>query len=135
MSTKNVVNTALYSKLSVGSALVTLLGGTTIYSQLAPDGKPLPYVVFSQQAGGPLNINPSDLREPLYFVRGFASSAALAGSIDAACSGLLHKQALSVTGYTHVFTQREEEFETVEIEPSGEKIYMAGAFYRITLDA
>lgn len=134
MSTKNVVNAALFSKLSGGTALITLLGGTSIYSQQAPDGKAPPYVVFSQQAGGPMNINPSDLRGLLYFVRGFASTGMAAGSIDAACSTLLHKQALTVSGYTHVWTQREEEFETIEVTPSGDKIFMAGAFYRIELD-
>ena len=116
--------------------MTALLAGTTsVYHLQAPDNATLPYVVFNQQGGGPLNVNPSDLREPLYFVRGYASTANTAGSIDAQVNNLLHKQTLSVVGYTNVSTQREEEFETVEITPSGEKIYMAGAFYRVTLDS
>ena len=69
MSVLNVTNAGIYSKLSANSTLTTLLGGTAIYYQQAPDNQALPFVVYSLQAGGPDNINPSDLRNQVYFVR------------------------------------------------------------------
>lgn len=135
MSVLNVTNAAIYSKLSANSTLTTLLGGTAIYYQQAPDNQALPFVVFSLQAGGPENINPSDLRNQLYFVRGYAATPALAGSIDAQCSTSLHKATLTVSGYTNFWTVRENDFAMPINEPNGARSNMAGAYYRIRLDS
>lgn len=136
MSVYNVLNTSIYSKLTSGTALTNLLAGTTsIYYQQAPDEATLPFVVFSHQAGGPENTNPSDMRRQIVYVRAYASTPALAGSIDAQISTLLHRGALSITGYTAMSSWREEEFTLLENLPSGERIYTAGAFYRIQLDS
>lgn len=135
MSVLNVTNAGIYSKLSANSTLTTLLGGTAIYDQHAPDNKALPYVVFSLQAGGPDNINPSDLRNQLYFVRCYTSTRDLAGSIDAQCSASLHKATITVAGYTNIWTARETEFAMPINEPNGQRTYMAGAYYRIRLDS
>lgn len=135
MSVLNVTNAAIYSKLAANSTLTTLLGGTAIYDEHAPDNQALPFVVFSLQAGGPENINPSDLRNQLYFVRGYAATRDLAGSIDAQCSTSLHKATLTVSGYTNFWTVRETDFAMPIIEPNGKRIYMAGAYYRIRLDS
>jgi hypothetical protein len=67
-------------------------------------------------------------------VRGYAASALAAGSIDAACSTLLHKQAITITGYTNFWTAREMDLATVENPPNGKPVYMAGGLYRIRLD-
>ena len=136
MSTLNAVNTSLYSTLSGGTALTAMLAsGSAVYNGMAPDNAVKPYVVFSQQAGGPMNINPSDIREVLYFVRGYAMTPALAGSIDAQISNLLHKRTLTVTGYTNYMTTRETDISLVETPPDGSKCWMAGAIYRIRLDS
>lgn len=134
MSVKNLIDTAVYSRLTGGTALIAVLGGTAIYNTHAPDGASLPYVVYSQQTGSPDNLTPSDSRTLLYWVRVYSSSGAQAGTIDALVSGLLHKQTLTVTGYTNYGTRRETEISTIEIDDAGRRIYQSGAFYRIQID-
>ena len=135
MSVYNVLNAAIYSKLTGGTALTAILSGGTasIYGKQATDGAALPYVVFSPVAGGPLNICPADMRDMVYFVRGYSLSDAGAGSIDAQISSLLHGGSLSVSGYTNYNIVREQDFSMIENLPSGQKVYMAGANYRISL--
>jgi len=100
-----------------------------------PDAATLDYVVFSVQAGGPLNITPSDLREQIYYVRGYSDTSALrAGSIDTQISALLHHGTLNVTGYTVMSINRESDFQFVENLPNSDKVYCSGGFYRISLD-
>lgn len=134
MSTDNVLHAALFSALS-GTAVTTLLGGTAVYYAIAPDEAALPYVVFSKVGGGPLNDNPHDDRAPLYWVRAYAETAALAGSVDAAVSTALHRGALTVTGYTNIWTARELELAGVELDDARQRTYYAGAYYRIRLTA
>ncbi len=135
MSVTNALNTGMYSKLTGASALTALLAsGSAVYYQQAPDYASYPYVVFSIQAGGPENDNPHDSRDMLYYVRGYATKPALAGSVDAQISTALHRQTLTVSGWTNIWTVREEEIALVEQLSSGERVYSAGATYRIWLD-
>ncbi len=130
------LRTGLYSTLAGGTALTALLSGTTaVYYLEAPDSETLPYVVYSGVAGGPMNITPSDIRDNVVYVRGYAYRPDTAGSIDAAISNLLHGHTLTVSGYTNWRTIREEEIEVVEVVISGERVYSAGANYRISLDS
>jgi hypothetical protein len=132
MSINNLVASAIYSKLTAG----TVLGaGVGVYRNQATEGAVLPYAVFSLQAGGPQNINPSDLRDEVYFVRAYAAKAADAGAIDALASGALHKQTLTVTGYTNISTVRELDLELIENPPNGRPVFMCGGLYRISVDA
>jgi hypothetical protein len=133
MSVVNALNTAVYSVLSANATLTTLLGGTAIYYQQAPDNAALPYVVFSHQAGQPDNTHGHDMRNQLVFVRGYSGTVTQAGSIDLICGTTLHRRSLSVTGYTNFWTAREQEFSMIDNEPNGEKTYMAGAYYRVRL--
>jgi hypothetical protein len=133
MSVINALNTTLYSLFSGDSTLITLLGGTAVYFLQAPDGAALPYVVWSLQAGGPRNDTHHNARDEIIFARGYASTPALAGSIDAQVSSLLHRKILSVSGYNNFWTSREEDFALVENPPDRTRVYMAGATYRIRL--
>ena len=134
MSVQNELNAALYSTLTGGTALTSLLAGTTsVYFLQAPEDATLPYVVYSYQAGGAENVTPSDMRSQLVYTRGYASTPALAGSIDAQISSLLHRQTLSVSGWANFWTAREEDFILVENPPDKSPIYMSGASYRIRL--
>ena len=137
MSVLNAINTALYSKLNAATALTNLLAGTTsIYYEQAPEGATLPYVVFSHQAGGPTNDYAGDSRDQLVYVRGYTTAGpAAAGSIDAQVSTLLHRGSVNVSGYVNYWTAREEEIAFVENAPDGERVWNAGAVYRIRLDA
>lgn len=132
MSVSNAIGSALYSKLTQGTPLAC---GTAVFRGQGTAGAPLPYAVFSLQAGGPLNQTPGDLRDEVYFVRAYGTSMAQAGTIDGQISGLLHHGTLSVAGYTNYYTARETDLELVENPPDGKPVYMAGALYRISLDA
>ena len=136
MSVFNVLNTAIYSKLTGGTALTSLLAsGSAVYYLQAIDNATLPYIVFDHPGGGPQNINPSDMRSQLVQVRCYALSPALSGSIDAQASALLDRKTLSVTGYTNFVTVRETDVSSVEVPEDGTKIYMSGASYRVRLDS
>lgn len=132
----NVLDTALFSKMSSGTALTALLAGTnSIYHLHAPEGASMPYVVFNIQGGGNENITPSDMRNYLVYVRGYAGTAVVAGSIDTQISALLDKGTLSVSGYTNFWTVRETDIESADLLPNGKYVYGSGAIYRIRLDS
>lgn len=129
----NVINAAIYTTLQAGTALTTLLAGTTsIYHLQAPDNSTLPYVVFSIQAGGDENQTPKRRKNNLLYIRGYSDiSAASAGSIDTEIDALLDSKTISVSGWANIWTKRENDIELIENLPSGEKIYCMGGFYRM----
>ena len=133
----NALNTAIYSKLTGGTALKALLASSSsVYYEQAPGGASFPYVVFSIQGGGDLNLCPSRMKDMLYFVRGYSkTSPAAAGSIDAQIGALLHDKTLTVTGWSNYRTQRETDIENVEVTTADEDIYMSGGVYRVSIDS
>lgn len=133
MSAITAINAAIYSALGASTALVTALGGTYIYERQAPDDKDLPYVVYSFQGGGPENISPGNLQSDLVYVRAYAGTPGQDGTIDGYCQTALHRQTLTVTGFTNIWTAREEDIVLVENPPGGKRIYTAGGIYRIRL--
>ena len=137
MSVSNLIAAALYTKLSAGTALTALLAGSTsIYNVQAQGSAAFDYVIFSLQAGGPSNITPSDLREQVYFIRGYSdTTAAKAGSIDTQINNLLHHGTLAVSGYTTLSINREMDYQLVENLPNGKQVWTAGGSYRIYLDS
>lgn len=130
----NELNAAIISRLSGGTALTALLGGTAIYHAQAPDGTALPYLVFSTQSMIDENQTANRTKNALVYVRAYATKAAQAGSIDAAADALLHDVPLTVTGYTNFWLRRDGEVELIENTPNGSKIYSSGATYRVRLD-
>lgn len=135
MSVFNVLNSAIFSRLSGGTALTTALGGTAIYYQVAPDERALPYVVWSFQSG-PTEPQRTRHRDPeaLVYVRAYADDAAEAGRIDAHIDSLLHARPLTVTGYTNYWIGRTQSIADVEIDETQFKTYSAGALYDLRLD-
>jgi len=134
MSVQNVLNTGLYNKMAAGTALTTSLGGTFLYYGQAPDHQATPFVVWSYTGGiGYENITPSNLVNELVFVRVYADNPALAGTIDGQLSALLHKQELTVSGYTNFWMAREQSVGFPEIDEAKKTTWMSGAFYRVRL--
>jgi len=127
----NAINASLYSTLAAGTALTTALGGTAIFHMNAPEGRALPYVVYSFQGGGDVNESPHGDNESVRFVRVYAATAKQAWEIDALVKPLLHNVALTVTGYTTVICRREDDYETVETDAANVRTYTAGGLYRI----
>ena len=130
-----VVDTGLYNKLAGDSTLMALCsGGTPVFQWRAPPDTARPYVVFFFAGGGTENVNPSDLTNFRYAVKGVSDTLEAAANIKARVRTVLHKQTLTVTGYTNFDTAEENEVRMVEDAPDGNPIYHYGAYYRIRLD-
>jgi hypothetical protein len=134
MSIQNALNTAIYSRLTGGTALTSLLAGTTsCYYIQAPNNATLPFVVWDIVDDPDTNYTANRNVVALVFARGYATSPALAGSIDAAIYTEMMR-GLSVSGWTEFWKGREEGFHVVETDQAGINVYMAGAHYRLKFD-
>ena len=133
----NQVDTAIYSTLTGGTALTSLLASSSsVYHIRAPNVTTFPYVVFSLQGGGPENITPSDLWNVVYFIRAYsATNATAASNIHAEIRKLLHKKTLTISGFTNFWSALETELETAEENPDKTPIFMSGGLYRIRFDS
>lgn len=132
----NVLNAAIYSRLQTTTAITSLLSGTTaIYNQQAPEGATLPFVVFSVPSELDENMTQNRTKNNVVYIRAYSgSSAAQAGSIDAAIDTALHLIPLTVSGWTNFWMAREQGIELVETQSTGKIIYSAGANWRVRLD-
>lgn len=130
-----VVETAIYNKLSGGTALIAHLGGTAIYAGIAPNNTPLPVVIFQWQGGGDENDSPRRTRNEVWTVKAISTSKSQAGTIDGDIDALLHMKTLSITGYTNFWTAREGSVNYVEVDAGGTAIFHRGAMYRIWMCA
>lgn len=133
----NAIDTGLRATLCGGTVLTNMLAGTaSVYHIRAPDGASYPYVLFDVQGGGPENINPSDLGNYVYYVRAYTTTGATnASQIHDQVRALLDKAALTVTGYTNIWTRLETELEIVDETPDRKPVYSAGGLYRIRIDS
>jgi len=130
-----VVDVGLTSKLAGDGTLVAMLtDGTAIYQDQAPPGTARPYVIFGWAGGGNENINPSELLNFVYSVKGVSDVLETASDIAARVKTVLHKQSITVVGYTNFWLNAEGELRLTEVAPDGDPIYHRGAFYRIRLD-
>ena len=101
----------------------------------APDNAVMPFIVISQQAGGDENFDRHRTKNLVYFIRAYSQvSKVQAGNIDAAVDAAMHLQTLSPTGWSNFWTAREEDLSAVETPQSGQKIYMAGGYYRVRIE-
>jgi len=129
----NALNTAVYSKLSAGTALTGALGGTCIYHGVAPEGKALPYVIWSYVAGGHENMTPNESVNAVLYIRAYAVDAKTAAKLDGYVADLL-ETTLSVTGWNNYWLAREESIVLPEIDDTGKSTWSCGAYYRVRLD-
>jgi hypothetical protein len=129
----NSLSSAVFSKLSQGTALTALLAGTSsVYFNIAPDEATLPYVVFSYQSAMDENLTPRRSVNDLMYIRGYTDvSGAAAGNIATQIDNLFQGATITVTGWTNFWSARETEIENTEITASGKRIYNAGGVYRI----
>lgn len=128
----NEMDAAIYTRLQTTSGLTSLLAGTAaIYHLQAPEGQGYGYVVFNLQGGGDANETPRRRKNTVYFIRGYAASAASAGTIDAQIDTAVHLVPLTVSGWTNIWLARFQDLELVENDPSGRPVYMSGGLYRM----
>lgn len=129
----NALDTAIYSKLAAGTALVSALGGTAIYNTLAPRGRAFPYVIFSQQSGAEDNETPRRTTSFYYLAKGVAATLSDAGALADLVDDILHDATLSVSGQTNYWTRRANTVHYLETTTAGEYVGHAGAVYEIRL--
>lgn len=128
------LETALYTKLSTTAALITELGGTAIYSKMAPQGVGANYVVFQYQGGGDDNKTTQRARNLIYTIFGVAKTQAKAAAIDGEIDTALHNQSLTVSGWTNYWLAREDDINLIELDAGGVATYRVGGQYRIRME-
>ena len=125
----------LYNKLAAASGLTALLSATTaIYPDIAPQGTAMPYVVYSYAGGGLENINPSELHNEVYIVKGVDDERSVASNIQAQIKSALHLQTLTVSGYTNLWMACEGQVNFHEVDREGKSLFHQGYYVRIRLD-
>lgn len=136
MSVFNALGSAVYGKLSGGTALTALLAGaTSVYNVAPPFEAAYDYVVFNVQTGNEENDSAHRVKDITLQVRAYSTALNRAGSIDAACDVLLHRQALSVSGWVEIFTpQRIQDIEIIEYDESDRPIYTRGGLYELKIE-
>lgn len=90
----------IYGHLAAGTALVSALGGTAIYSVQAPSTARLPYVLISLAAGGDTNTNPVDDIDVRMTVKAVDDSLLTALQLAGHVRDRLHEETISLdTGW------------------------------------
>lgn len=135
MSIQNVLNAAIYSRLTGGTALTALLtSGTAIYFKQAPDhSEDSDFVIFDYGSEVDLSFSPGREKDVLVLAKGISTKPAAAGSIDFQIDALLNDQALTLSGWSNRWIRRETGISYPEVDEAKRKWYHAGAYYRITL--
>lgn len=127
------MGSALYSTLAAGTALTNKLGGTAIYSPIAPQGTNPPYVVYSFSAGSDDNSTPRRARSQVWTVKAVGTAGLKdAAEIDNLVDTLLHEQTLTVTGWANYWTARIQDI-CYSQEAGGVLYWHVGAQYRIRI--
>jgi hypothetical protein len=132
------MNTAIYSRLSGGTALTSLLSGGTatpcVFYMQAPDNITQPYVTWSFPSEIDQNLISHRMKDVVLRVQGYCTSPALAGTIDAQIDSLLNESELTMgTPWTNIWLRRENGFQMINQTEAGTRYYTSGADYRVEL--
>ena len=106
--------------------------GADIYDTLAPSGTDYPYIVFQYSGGGDETLSDLDTRNEVWQVKVVTDDHAEAHTIANAIRTALHRQALTVTGWEHLWTIHLDPVWMVE-SVAREQVYHAGGTFRIRL--
>ena len=133
----NELWSALWTRLSGGTALTTLLssGTASIHHLQVPGGSGYPCLTFGVRSGGDEIDNPHRRVDMTVLIKAISNVGAKeAGAIDSAADTLLHGSPLTVSGWTNTSLMREgERIEYVEATPAGDLFYHVGGVYRARL--
>jgi hypothetical protein len=127
----NVLNKAVYGWLTGSTALTTALGGSKVYSQMAPVNVLLPYVVFRLQSGGPVNDTPREAADVIVAVIGVAETAAASETIADLIKARMHNAEITASGGWRDF--RSEQIGAVQFveQIESKQYWRAGGNYRL----
>lgn len=131
----NEFDAALRARLLGFAALTALLATSqSVFNRVTSETAALPYVVFSLNAGGPVNRSPHRSETLVYLVKGLAKDdAARADDIDAQIDAALHDQPLAVVGWENYWLARESRIRFEEPAAGGKLIFHSGGLYRARL--
>lgn len=132
----NALDTVVYGRLAAATALTALMGGTFVYTLIAPEDGSKRFVEFGIQGGGDEHITPVRRKNQVLRVKAVSNvSKADAGSIDAYAETALLSAPLSPSGWRDTFwLKRETDIEFVEVDPAGDTFWHVGGFYRLRYD-
>lgn len=132
----NSLEVALRQKLAADGTLIGLLGGTSVFNALAPQGSTYPQVQFGLQAGTDDNESLRRSKQMVYLVKGVAQAGGMtaAGAIDDRCDAILNGSTLTVSGWRIFWMRRESDVRYAEQAEDGKTYFHAGGLYRIRLE-
>lgn len=130
----NEVANAIYDKLATNTSLVAQVG-TRIYRGVAPQSAIYPLVIITLMGGGVTTETPTDMADPFYLVSVISDvSTAQAGTIAEYIKTALHRQTLTVSGWSNYWTGIGNHYEAVELPSvTGKPLWQSGWFVRINL--
>ena len=136
MSAFNAMGSAVYSKLSSGTALTALLakGTASIHSVEAPFDAEYDYVIFNVQDGAEPNDSGHRVKDVTLQVRAYSTNLTRAGTIDSECDALLHAGTLTLTGWQLIRMVRSQDVEVVEYDEASRPIYTRGGLYDVKIE-
>jgi len=132
----NAVATALYTTLSI---VATAQGAAGVYDRDVPDTVPpqgFPRIIFDIENDADTNITPTEDKEVAFSVKAISAIGFLqAGTISEAIRTALHRQTLTVTGWSTYDLKRERATPRIA-EPieGGGNYYHVGSVYRLRLE-
>jgi hypothetical protein len=140
MSIQTALNTAIYTKLTAGTALTSILAGGTaapsLYFEQAPDNAALPYVVWLLPSELDDNAITHRMKDVIVRAYGVAAAPAQAGTVDAQIDAQLHNATLSfgtASSWKSIWMRRENGYQLVSTSESGVRYYTSGADYRVNI--
>lgn len=128
MNINGLIPGAIYTKLAAAAG--TVLWGTRIYNNQAPEDAAYPQVIMRHTNGGDLNIAKGRNYDAVWEVVVVAKSGQEARLGAEYLESALREQALSISGWTHNKTTVMDPISSVENEDSV-TFYIEGAEYRI----
>lgn len=130
----DAVNEAIYNKLNGTSAVTTLLSSATaIYFHQAPATAILPYVVYIMAGGGEDNDSPIDAGDLLYYIKGIAETASIAGAIAGALRDALHESIPAIDSPWSIYRCQHKEPLMFPENSDRKQFWHAGGSYRIRI--
>lgn len=128
-----LVDAAIFTKLTTSSG--TSFYGIRVYDSQAPEGTQLPYIIFTQIAGGNDNLTPNDSNDLVYRIECVGSVRAQAaqgcGLIQTTLGSVQYE--LPVTGYSNYSLFRQEAFRRID-NIGGTQYWRRGDNYRLRYD-
>ena len=127
-----LVDQAIYNRLLASPG--TAFYGSHVYRDQAPEGTPLPFVVFTHIAGGEDNLTPNESEDVVYSVLAVGDTSLQASTGNGYIEQAFPRNTtLTVTNYANYGFLREQFIRRVD-NIGGTQFYRRGSNYRLLFD-